>query len=162
MTFQKTPFLYCWTGTTFTWKLFLPQWSVLGTALQNFCHARQLSGRSRWPPTPISPSGAQSGWMDEGQQVQWSLSQRGTLFLFKPERKCSSPITRPLFSEELLDIYCLYMWKQDYSKWPGRSLRAVKDWNFFARARRLSKLSWDYSQLQVIIHSCGYDYDSHE
>ena len=28
--------------------------------------------------------------------------------------------------------------------------------NFFARARRLSKLSWDYSQLQVIIHSCGY------
>jgi len=28
--------------------------------------------------------------------------------------------------------------------------------NFFARTRRLSKLSWDYSQLQVIIHSCGY------
>ena len=27
---------------------------------------------------------------------------------FKPERKCNSPITRPLFSEELLDIYCLY------------------------------------------------------
>ena len=28
--------------------------------------------------------------------------------------------------------------------------------NFFVRARCLSKLSWDYSQLQVIIHSCGY------
>ena len=40
---------------------------------------------------------------------------------FKPESKCNSLITRPLFSEELLDIYCFYMCKQDYSKWSGRS-----------------------------------------
>ena len=67
----------------------------------------------------------------------------------------SVPWTSTLVGILSLDVYCFMHNIIVETKLVVNSGQ-LRTGNFFARARRLSKLSWDYSQLQVIIHSCGY------
>ena len=61
-----------------------------------------------------------------------------------------SPTMQNQLYKTYVEVFSCKFWKAN--EFSGQ----LRTRNLFARACRLSKLSWDYSQSQVTIHRCGY------